>query len=243
MITFFAHVRPFVGEFAEIQRVAITSWQEAVADAEATIMGDVEGAFDAVMDLGVGWIQRVETNEQGTALVSDIWKEGTEWASTPWICALNSDNVVGADIGAAIEALEEIERPFVVGRRWDVDPGDPGSAELHPATGVDWFLFKAGTIPVNDIPPFAVGRTLYDNWFVWAAINKWEMTVIDATTDVTVIHINHGFPEYGGKQRMINSDEKTENTRIFRDSGPPRPFGINDAPYLLIDGELQERTE
>ena len=69
------------------------------------------------------------------------------------------------------------------------------------------------------------------------------MTVIDATADVTVIHINHGFPEYGDKQKMIESDEKTENTRIFWDTDAPRPFGINDAPFVLADGQIRERNE
>jgi hypothetical protein len=241
VISFFANVRPFVGEFADIQRVAITSWLETHRSVEVIILGDVEGALDVAMDMGVGWVQGVATNDRGTELVSDIWRQGVAEASNKWICALNSDNVVGADIVAAVEALKEVERPFIVGQRLDVDRDDPENATLHPPCGVDWFLFRAGTVPFEDIPPFAVGRTLYDNWLVWAAINKWGMTVIDATSDVTVIHINHGFPEYGGKQQMIESDEKAENTRIFWDTDAPRPFGINDAPFVLAGGGLKQR--
>lgn len=241
MISFFANVRPFTGEFAEIQRVAISSWLETHRGAEVTILGDVEGAFDVAMDMGVGWVQDVEANERGTELVSDIWRQGVADANNEWICALNSDNVMGANIVMATEALKDVEHPFVTGQRWDVDPGRPKGAKLHPPCGVDWFLFRAGTVPVEEIPPFAVGRTLYDNWLVWAAIEKWGMTVIDATTDVTVIHINHGFPEYGNKAKMIASEERAENERLFKANGGTHPWGVHHAPYVLVNGEVKER--
>jgi hypothetical protein len=241
VISFFANVRPFVGEFADIQRVAITSWLETHRGAEAIILGDVEGAFDVAMEMGVGWVQDVATNERGTGLVSDIWRQGISEASNEWICALNSDNVVGSDIIWAARALEQIEHPFVVGQRWDVERGNPESAKLHPPCGADWFLFRAGTVPVSDIPPFAVGRTLYDNWLVWSAIEKWGMAVIDATKDVTVIHINHGFPEYGSKAQMIASEERAENERLFRRHGGTHPWGVHHAPYVMVNGEMKER--
>ena len=242
MISFFANVRPFKREFAEIQRVAITSWIEVHRHSEAIILGDVEGAFDVVMDLGAGWVQDVEANEKGTELVPDIWRKGIAEASNEWICALNSDNVVSANIVNAVEALSDIERPFVVGQRWDLNPGQsPEAATLHGHCGVDWFLFRAETVLVSDIPPFAVGKTLYDNWLIWAAIERWDMTVIDATEDVTVIHLNHGNPEYGTKQAMIESDEKRENTRLFRETCNAKPCGVKDAPYVLKGGVVSKR--
>ena len=241
MITFFASPRPFAGEFREIQRTAIASWLSAAPGAQAILIGEAEGAHEMAESFGIEHYGDVATNEWGTELAPDVFRIGIEHARHDWICALNADNVVSADIVTAIEALSDVEKPFVIGQRTDVDPSGKEEPQLHQVNGVDWFLFRKGTVPADDIPPFAVGRTCHDNWLVWAAVERWGLTVIDATHDVLVIHLNHGYPEYGSKELMLQSAEKKQNARILWDNAP-RPYRIDDAPWSLVNGEMKPRV-
>lgn len=215
MITFFTSTRPFVGEFAEIQREAVESWAIAVPGAQIVVVGP-----------------EVATNKQGIVLVSDVWRIGIEYAKHEWICALNSDNVVFSDIGTAVVALERVRRPFVVGQRWNMPNDGSGNVELNPTIGgMDWFLFRRDTVPARQIPPFTVGQGRYDRWLLWAALEKWGMTVIDATKDVTVVHLDHG---------KAIGPECQANAELFQVSGA-KVCNVSHAPFVLEDGLVTRR--
>lgn len=235
MITFFTHCRPFEGEFDKLQRQAIASWVAAVPDCQIVMLGH-GGHFAFPYSFA-----RAEANDHGMALVSDVFATGEEMASHDLLCEISSDIVLGADVNRALRAIEDVERPFVIGQRWDIDPGaDPDTATLHPASAADYFIFRRGTL--GPIPPFAVGRTAYDNWLIWAAIEQWGCTVIDATEVVTAIHVRHSYPEYGDKARMLQSEERKENHRLGWATGMPRWYRVTDAPYVLTPaGEVKER--
>jgi hypothetical protein len=222
VITFFTHCRPFEGEFDALQRMALESWGSAVPDCEI-----------------INVANSVAFNEHGTALVNSIFEVGEQKAHYDLLCEVSSDIVLGADINRALQAIADIERPFVVGQRWDIEPGaHPDTAKLHPPSAADYFIYRRGTL--GEIPPFAVGRTCYDNWLIWAAIHRWDMTVIDATEIITAIHVNHGHPEYGSKARMMQSDERRENYRLMLETAP-RHFQVDDAPYVLRKGKVEKR--
>ena len=239
MITFFTHCRPFRGEFDELQRVAIASWRSAVPGCQIILMGDDESVARPADELGADWVGPIPTNDHGTPLVSIIFGYGEEYGRHEWLCEISSDIVLGGDFQDALEAIQKIERPFVVGQRWDIDPGAPPErATLHPPSAADYFIYRRGTL--GEIPPFAVGRTAYDNWLIWAAIHEWGLTAIDATDAITAVHINHGYPEYGTKQRMIQSEERKENFRLMLETAP-RHYQVDDAPYVLRDGEVVKR--
>lgn len=244
MITFFTVVRPFMGEFDNLQRTAIASWLSAAPGAQVLVMGNREGAARACADLGVEHVPEIAVNARGTELVNDAFRLAEQRARHTWLCEVSADVVLGADLLPALKAIERLARPFVIGQRWDIDPGaSKESAALHSPSGIDYFLYRAGTVTTKDIPPFAVGRTAYDNWLVWAAMERWGLTVIDATEAITAIHVNHGHPEYGDKAVMLASDERAENLRLCWESGCPGWYSVNDAPYVLTAaGQIMRRT-
>ena len=244
MITFFTHCRAFDGEFDKLQKMAIESWIGAVPGCQVILMGDERGTLETAERFGVGWLS-VHTNSNGTALVSDIFNRGWVMGYHDLLCEISSDIVLGADLKFALDALREVEKPFVVGQRWDIDQGaKPETAVLHPPSAVDYFLFRRdkGRDISADIPPFAIGRTAYDNWLIWAAIHLWDMTVIDATEAITAIHVNHGYPEYGDKQKMLQSEERAENHRLAKATGCDRWYGVNDAPNVMVNWKVKERA-
>ena len=82
---------------------------------------------------------------------------------------INSDITVHRSIAAvAAEVDSRLGGKFLVtGRRFNVGQpaakGEgPGPAVLYNRWAQDYFVFKRSTF--TSVPPFAIGRALYDNW-------------------------------------------------------------------------------
>lgn len=255
MITFFTCPRPFEGEFVKLQRTAIQSWMTAVPGCEIVFFeefrSDTMAGWDFKKDNGIG-SRAVEYNDAGTPLINSAFtmielfglythnRNQLMWHHDhDLLCYISADIILGGDFQFTLEAISDIERPFVIGQRWDIDRDAPvNTAVLHDPAGIDYFIYRRGTL--GEIPPFAVGRTAYDNWLVWAAVEKWGMTVIDATHDITAIHVNHGYPGFDTKAEFRSTQEVAENRRLFRESGASA-YGVKHAPFVLVNGEVKER--
>lgn len=232
-VTFFTVIRPFVGEFDSIQRLSIASWMSAIPVSETLIFGAREGAEETCWALGAKHIPDVAANEHGTELVNDVFGQAQELAQYDLLCEISADIVLGGDFVHALQGLEGVQRPFVVGQRWDVTTDN--GLELHPPCGIDYFLFRRGTL--GEIPPFAVGRSAYDQWLVWAAVNRWGCTTIDATETITALHQHHGHPEYGDKAGLLQSEEVAANRAL----AGGHLYAINNAPFVMRAGKVQKR--
>ena len=238
MITFFTHCRAFEGEFADIQECAIESWK-SLPHSQVILMGD-DSVKEAAKQLNVEHVLISGYNEYGTALVNAMFKAGESRARHPLCCEISSDIVITITGNRALRTIMEIDKPFVIGQRWDVTPGEAESAKKHAPSAVDYFIYRRGTL--GEIPPFAVGRTAYDQWLVWAAQERWGLQTIDATEDIFAVHINHGYPEYGSKEKMRQSKEREQNIRLAQNTGCQRWYGTNDTQFVLQRGEVIERA-
>ena len=160
--------------------------------------------------------------------------------------------------------LAEIERPFLaVGRRWDldlqatVDYSNPAWEEklrsqvdakgtMHAETGIDYFIYPRGFW--GKIPPFAIGRTMWDNWLILDARRRRAM-VIDATKSIWAVHQNHGYNHHPqGAAGVWKGPEAEQNERLA--GGSLRLFSILDATHRMrgeaiekITGPVRERRE
>jgi len=95
---------------------------------------------------------------------------------------------------------------------------------LHPKTGIDYFVFRRGFY--KEIPPFAIGRTIWDNWLLYnARFQRFPM--IDATSVITVIHQSH---EYGFSD-VKEGPEAKHNLELA--GGYSHVFSIQDATHIL----------
>ena len=243
MITFLCIPRAFVGEFDDLQRMAIRSWREAVPDCQVLMFGNEAGMAEAAQELGVTHCDELHYGINGAPLADRPFSLGEHYAIHDWMLFASADIVFGADLLPALHAVEGIERPFVIGQRWDIPQGaSAAAARLHPPCGVDYFMYRRGTI--GPVLPFTVRGGGGDNWKVWKALTAWQMTVIDATADITAIHVNHAHPEWpSGKAGRQGSAEQAENRRLYREDGMPRLYGVNDAPWVLRNGHLLRREE
>jgi hypothetical protein len=100
---------------------------------------------------------------------------------------------------------------------------------LHAATGLDYFVFSRGLWPA--IPPFAIGRSVWDNWLVYGARARGA-PVIDATAMVMAVHQAHDYTHVpDGAQAVWNGPEARRNQELL--GGDHHFFTVEDATHAL----------
>ena len=245
MLTLFSIPKPFAGRIAAIQRNAIESWTRLHPDCEVILCGDDDGVKEAAAKFRTRHIPDVARNEFGTPLLDSVFEKVEREASHLLLCYVNADIILRKDFLAAVQSI-----PFgeflMVGQRWDVDlkeaidfsaDGSQGCLEqlrtrqgvLHPPTGIDYFVFRRGT--VGKLPPFAVGRPGWDNWFIYRA-RSLGLPVVDATQVAMVVHQNHGFDHvHQSVDGTVEGPEAQRNRELI--GGWEYFFTIRDATHAL----------
>jgi hypothetical protein len=245
MLTIFALPKPFKKEFDIIQKNAIQSWTLFWPKCEIILFGDEEGTAEVAAELGARYIPQVAQNEFGTPLVNDVFEKAQKIAKNNILAYVNADIILMSDFMEAIEKIKN-ERDFLmVGQRWDfdleklLDLNDSNweaklraevikKGKLHPQTGIDYFVFRKSFF--RNIPPFALGRTIWDEWLLYEAWKR-KAKIIDASQVIMAIHQNHSY-HY--------SKEGTEAKRNLKLAGGYRKaFTIKDATHILTPRRLK----
>jgi hypothetical protein len=212
---------------------------------EILLLGDEVGTAQVALELGVRHIPKLAQNECGTPLVSSIFEQAETAANHRLLCYVNADIILLNDFMAAVNSVSLRQNPFLmVGQRWDLDIAEPVDYSflhwerdlrqtvavrgvLHAETGMDYFLFPRDFW--GAIPPFALGRTAWDNWFLFRA-RQLDSAVIDATQAIIAVHQNHDYAHIpGGESAAWNGAEAIQN----RDLAGKGIFTLLDANWLL----------
>lgn len=226
-LTIFAVPKPFKDHEAVIQRNAIRSWVLLDPKPEIILMGNDPGVREMALDVGAIHIPDIATNEFGTPLLDDIFRKAWDVAANDILAYVNADIILLNDFMlAAANVANQFPEFLVIGQRWDlpvwrdIDFRTAGWAEglkmdiqengfLHAETGLDFFLHPRGQW--RGMPPFALGRTIWDNWLV-KRLYEDEVPVIDGTGCITAIHQDHGYDHcQGGMDGAWNGVEATRN--------------------------------
>jgi hypothetical protein len=189
-------------------------------------------------------------NEFGTPLLDAVFRQARARARHDLCCYVNADIVLFDDFAQATRRLQ-LPRFVAVGRRTDLDVDgalDFGQEQwasrlrerarthgrLHEPTGIDYFLFPRRATP--ELPPFPVGRVLWDNWMIHSARTR-GVPVVDLTSSVMVVHQNHDYGHViGGEAAVTRGVEAQRNRQIV---GPDfYPMTIDDATWVLDAGGL-----
>jgi hypothetical protein len=256
MITLFAVPKPMEGEFELLQENAIGSWVRLGIGVEILLFGGERGVDTFSRRLGVDHIPEVARTEFGTPRVDDLFEQAELIATQPLVGYINADIILGRNFLEAVRVLSEVAHPFLaVGRRWDldvaeaVDYSDPGWEEklrrqvdrrgsLHAETGIDYFIYRPGLW--GKIPPFAIGRTMWDNWLILRARQQRAM-VIDATESIWAVHQNHGYNHHPqGAAGVWKGPEAEQNERLA--GGSFRLFNILDATHRMLGDRIEKIT-
>jgi hypothetical protein len=206
-LTIFSAPKAFQGHVGIIQENAIRSWLRLSPRPKIILFGDEPGTVDVARRFGVDVIAAIETNSYGTPLVSNMFSQADSLAAGEVLAFVSADIILTErTIDAARIALEWSPRFLLVAQRHDVDVRqlmdfDAGweqrwaadviaHGKMHSPGAIDLFAYPRGQY--RDMPPFAIGRTSYDNWLLWKTVAS-DIPLIDATSFMTLIHQNHDY--------------------------------------------------
>ncbi|HEY7168766.1 MAG TPA: hypothetical protein VIB79_29680 [Candidatus Binatia bacterium] len=248
MLSIFSVPKPFESEAAVAQRNAIESWRRLHPDCEIILCGDEEGTESSAREFGAKFVRDVPRNALGTPLISAVFEVAERAASRGILCYVNGDIILTRDVISAVRSVQ-LSEFLMIGRRWDVWLREAWNFNdnwetalrayvrehgvLHPATGIDYFIYPRGTI--GNLPPFAVGRPGWDNWVVYQARAR-GIPVIDATRAITVVHQNHGYAHVKGATDPTHEGPEADRNRELI-NGWDKVFDIRDATHRLVPGQ------
>ncbi|CAN2045681.1 O-methyltransferase [Candidatus Magnetomoraceae bacterium gMMP-13] len=258
-ISIFAMPKPFKDEHINIiQQNAIKSWTLLNPRPEIILLGDEEGTKEIADKFKIKHIPYIECNEFGTPLLNSIFEVAQFNSLSNILAYINADIILMNDF---IEATEKVidhnfDKFLMIGRRWDFDliqfinfQGNSWEYELrnilkkngilHAETGIDYFIFTKNMW--GTIPPFALGRTAWDNWLVLRALNL-KMPVIDATQAITAIHQDHDYSHLPcGKEEAWNGTEAKKNLLVRGGYDNVRRIAVANWTLLKQQTELSNK--
>jgi hypothetical protein len=253
MITLFSVPKPLKGEFRRIQENAVGSWRALGSKVEILLLGDEPGVADLAARMNARHLPELTRNEFGTPQVDAIFRRGEAAAREPILCYINADIILGSGFLKAVGIAAGVRGRFlIVGQRWNLKVEDPidysdpawedklrdrvrAGGRLEDPSGIDYFIFRKGLWP--EIPPFALGRTMWDNWLILRARQR-RAAVVDATESIWVVHQNHGYAHHPqGAEGVWKGPEAQRNERLA--GGSFRLFTILDATHHLSGGRIE----
>jgi len=255
MLTIFAIPKAFEGPVAIIQRNAIRSWCSLRPACEIILFGDDAGTADVASEFNIRHVPVVERNKYGTPLVNALFAAAQRIASHSMLCYVNADIILMTDFMRAVAyGIKIMPDCLMICRRWDVSLNrqldfradwehDLGAyvarqGRRRPHTAIDCFVFSRGLW--TDIPPFAMGRGMWDNWLIYKARAN-RRPVIDLSDVVLVVHQNHDYAhQVHGVRReaeMWSTEEAKCNLAIG--GGYAHAFSTYDATHRLTSRGLK----
>jgi hypothetical protein len=247
-LTIFSCPKPFSGHIDIIQRNAIQSWMQLSPTPQVILMGEEKGIKDVAKQYGALHVESIKRNTHGTPLMSSIFEEAYKNAQGDIQIYVNGDIILTSRIVQAIEQLTQLKKEFLgVTRRWGVNITEPlhfssdwekevdekvRSGRLEHDAAIDCFIFPTGM--VETFPDFALGRPMWDNWFIYNT-QKRGIPVVDLTEVGYVIHQNHDYAHLKGGS--WEGPEAEENRALA--GGYPHAYTIADSDVLLTPSGLK----
>lgn len=202
--------------------------------------------------------QGSEMQRPGHSSYSDMFEIAQQKAAFDLVCYINADIIFLSDfIAAAARAKREFKKFLMIGRRrdWDLgaeriidfddenwevklrnEIGEKG--KLHPPTGIDYFLFTKGLY--EKMPPFAIGRPVWDHFFVYHAGVKGA-AVLDATNQVMILHQNHDYSHHSGGFKGVWAGVEAKKNLALAASGKHKHH-IEHATHKMTHDKISPRT-
>lgn len=259
MLTLFSAPKPFHGHIDVIQRNAIGSWRRLVPACTLVLCGEEPGLADVARQLGAIHLPNIRRNDMGTPQLDSIFEESCRAATTPLVCYLNADIIL---LPTFVEAVRRIPLDdfLMIGQRttveqttlldfddsqWAIRLAELAKThgQLDGPTFIDYMLFRKDG-PLRRLPPFAVGRPGWDNWFVENA-RKLNVPVIDATGVVRVLHQKHDYAHVKqARGPRWEGPEAIQNRRLagWPVGGRGHAYSVRDATHLLTPHGLKTHT-
>ena len=156
---------------------------------------------------------------------------------------MNSDIILLDNFTEAIPKIN-LKSYMIIGQRWELEVNRKINfnknwqkwltkelqkrGKIKSNKAVDYFIFPK-ELNLN-IPPFVIGRFVWDNWFLYQA-KKLKIPLIDATGVICAIHQNHDYSHAGGFETIWFGEEHQRNLELTPDKR--RSFNIANVDWVL----------
>ncbi|MCD6550429.1 hypothetical protein J7K24_02700 [bacterium] len=254
MLTIFSIPKPFNNTFRIIQTNAIKSWVKLPCKKEIILFGNEAGTKEIAVDYNIRWYPEIRKNRFNTPLLDEIFEKAQRLSTYDLLVYVNADIILAKDFLRAVKTCSvTFDKFLMVGQRWNLDVkkeinfDDPEwfhilkervkkEGKIEGPSGIDYFVFRRGSF--LDIPSFAIGRTVWDNWLLWKA---WQLgiPIVDATGVVLAIHQNHSYSFSQGKKRVWKGEEALENLRLA--GGETHMLTIRDSDFKLTSTGVRKQ--
>lgn len=258
MLTLFSIPKAFEGHTGIIQTNAVNSWTRLHPEIEIFLCADDAGVAETAKRFGTGYLPDIERNEFGTPLVSSAFAGVRKIARHDTVCFVNADIILLDDFVDSVARVPFTDY-LIAGQRWDVpitalwDFESPlwdtdlrdfsrRFGTLHIPAGSDYFVLPKNS--VLDLPPLAVGRPGWDNWFLRHA-RKHRLPVVDGTRAITVLHQNHDYSHvktqngHTADGKIWTGAEVEKQRQIIGDA---EYYDLLDCTHLLQPSGVQRAT-
>lgn len=247
MLTICTAAKPFRGHVAMIQRNAIASWTRLCPRPQIMLFGTEEGTAETARDLGLTHLPDVARNRHGTPLLADILARAEKHSTNDVLAYVNADILLLQQFADGLAKVRARFPKFLaVGRRTNLDIAEPlefgpgwqdqlqqrlrreGRLETH--TGIDFFAFPRGVY--RNVPPLAIGRVWFDQWFIKHA-REQHLPVVDLTAYSPIAHQNHDYSHVAGGRNFgtYGGPEAEENLALY--SERPHTYTILSATHVM----------
>ncbi|MCX6731051.1 MAG: hypothetical protein NTZ55_04330 [Candidatus Roizmanbacteria bacterium] len=240
--------KPFIGKFRIIQENAIDSWLSIKPKPKIILIGDEVGISQVAKSKHLIQIKKIKKNINGTPLLNNIFSQVQKNSKDKVFMYINTDIILLKSPNSCIKILiNQFDRFLAVGKRYEMDLEEKIDVEdvqkianntnlkQKSNSWMDYFIFTHDVF--DSIPPFALGKTFWDKWLVWYALQK-KIPTIDITSELDVIHQTHSY----SMNRRTNmhsvwaGDEALNNLRLA--GGWSHGATIGDTNFTLIGETL-----
>lgn len=197
--------------------VALHMWAKEYEN--VLILGDNEHVCNALKNLNLPNVKCIvhkctHANE-GKPILSCLLRTAESQTTTDSIAFSNSDLIYRGMKQAAQIATAYFDDAFlIVGRRLDIEFSElckslphyyssnvspkhassfleilKANGTYHNEYGIDYFLFKRGSLPLQEMPDFVIGAWKWDTWLLDTMTRKRIAPVIDGTDAIDAIHL------------------------------------------------------
>ena len=239
------------------QRNAIISWTKMKPRPDVVLMGDDPGVAAFAREIGVKHIGKLKTTKHGTPLLDDIFAKARRGFQGHLLAYVNADIILLQDFADAVQcSCHKLQEFLMIGIRtntpWkggliDFAKKDWADEVRHVAEtkgkpfqddAEDYFVFTKHMY--QEMPPFALGRMVWDNWMVhqvvWMNGNGGHNHGINANAAVLAVHQDHDYSHLAHKSKNPwDGDEYQSNLRLAKVKGYGHGF-ISGSQYKLKKG-------
>lgn len=204
---------PFENEnIIMIQTNALLSWKKLNFFDKIIITGNENGVKEFCLEHNFIHEPNLEVSEYNTPLISSIFEKSISHSQndTDILMYINCDIILLSNFSykltniiSKIQNEDLINGILIVGKKinwWNIYKIDytninyenkllesiNNESEIHSETGIDYWIFTRNTYK-NNIPPFLIGKWLFDGCLIHIALKKNKLT-IDATNEIQIIH-------------------------------------------------------